>query len=103
MHILKELKHYLVATFGEDIVEVILFGSQANGKATEDSDFDILVLVAEDYNWQMRDRIMDKAFDIGLKYQVLFDIHVLSLKEKQNSLRGKEPVYVSAMERGIYA
>jgi uncharacterized protein len=103
LRILKELKQYLVAGFGDDIVEVILFGSQANNKATADSDFDILVLVAGDYNWQKRDRIMDKAFDIGLKYQVLFDIHILSLNEKENSLRGKEPVYVNAMERGIYA
>lgn len=51
----------------------------------------------------MRDRIMDKAFDIGLKYLVLFDIHLLSLNEKHNSLRGKEPLIVNAIERGIYA
>jgi predicted nucleotidyltransferase len=100
---LKELKQYLITGFGDDIVDVILFGSQASGKATEDSDFDILVVVANDYNWQMRDRIMDKAFDIGLKYQVLFDIHLLSLNEKRNSLRGKEPLIVNAIERGIYA
>jgi predicted nucleotidyltransferase len=103
IHILKELKQYLITGFGDDIVDVILFGSQASGKATEDSDFDILVVVANDYNWQMRDRIMDKAFDIGLKYQVLFDIHLLSLNEKRNSLRGKEPLIVNAIERGIYA
>ena len=103
IHILKELKQYLITGFGDDIVDVILFGSQASGKATEDSDFDILVVVANDYNWQMRDRIMDKAFDIGLKYQVLFDIHLLSLNEKHNSLRGKEPLIVNAIERGIYA
>ncbi|PKP49651.1 MAG: nucleotidyltransferase [Bacteroidetes bacterium HGW-Bacteroidetes-11] len=103
IHILKELKQYLITGFGDDIVDVILFGSQASGKATEDSDFDILVVVANDYNWQMRERIMDKAFDIGLKYQVLFDIHLLSLNEKRNSLRGKEPLIVNAIERGIYA
>lgn len=38
-----------------------------------------------------------------MKYKVLFDIHILSLSEKQSSLRGKEPVYVNAMEKGIYA
>ncbi|MHC1777693.1 MAG: nucleotidyltransferase domain-containing protein [Lentimicrobium sp.] len=103
IHILKELKQYLIAGFGDDIVDVILFGSQVSGKATEGSDFDILLVVARDYNWQMRDRIMDKAFDIGLKYQVLFDIHLLSLNEKRNSLRGKEPVIANAIERGIYA
>lgn len=103
IHILKELKQYLIAGFGDDIVDVILFGSQASGKAVKESDFDILVVVAMDYNWQMRDRIMDKAFDIGLKHQVLFDIHLLSLNEKRDSLRGKEPVIVNAIERGIYA
>lgn len=103
IHILKELKQYLITVFGDNIVDVILFGSQASGKASEDSDFDILVVVANDYNWQMRDRILDKAFDIGLKYLVLFDIHLLSLNEKHNSLRGKEPLIVNAIERGIYA
>ena len=103
IQILKELKQYLIAGFGDDIVDVILFGSQVSGKATEGSDFDILLVVSRDYDWQMRDRIMDKAFDIGLKYQVLFDIHLLSLNEKRNSLRGKEPVIANAIERGIYA
>jgi len=44
LRILKELKHYLVAEFGDNILDVILFGSQASGNSSEDSDYDILIL-----------------------------------------------------------
>lgn len=37
---LKELKNLLVARFGEDIKDVVLFGSRAIGKEHKDSDFD---------------------------------------------------------------
>jgi predicted nucleotidyltransferase len=43
--IITELKKALVAQFGDNIVDIILFGSQASGKFTEDSDYDILMLL----------------------------------------------------------
>lgn len=101
--ILKELKHYLIAEFGENILDVILFGSQADGVYKEGSDFDILIVLSHDYDWKYQEGIFDKAFDIGLKYSVLFDIHLLSLNEKNNKLKGKEPLIVNALEKGIYA
>jgi predicted nucleotidyltransferase len=101
--IITELKRVLVSQFGDNIIDVILFGSQASGKSTEDSDYDILILVANDYNWKYQNLLFDKAFDVGLKYQVLFDLHLLSVNEKNNLLRGKEPIFINAMEKGIYA
>lgn len=101
--VLKELKRHLVSEFGDQIVDVILFGSQSTGKSSDDSDYDVLILLSHDYDWKYRNLIFDKAFDVGLKYQVLFDLHLLSLNEKNNTLRGKEPIFINAMEKGIHA
>ena len=101
--ILKALKHHLVSRFGDDINDVILFGSQASGKSMDDSDYDILVLLTNDYDWKYQNLLFDKAFDVGLKYHVLFDLHLLSLNERANSLKGKEPLIVNALKNGIHA
>jgi len=101
--IITELKRVLVSHFGDNIVDVILFGSQVSGKSTEDSDYDILILIANDYDWRYQNLLFDKSFDVGLKYQVLFDLHLLSINEKNNLIRGKEPIFVNAIQKGIYA
>lgn len=42
--IVEELKRRLLASNGERIRRVILYGSRAQGSATEESDFDLLVV-----------------------------------------------------------
>lgn len=101
--VITELKRDLVSQFGDNIKDVILFGSQASGNSKEDSDYDILILLANDYDWKYQNLVFDKAFDVGLEYQVLFDLHLLSVNEKNNTLRGKEPILVNAMQKGIHA
>jgi len=101
--VITELKNELVSQFGDDVLDVILFGSQASGESSDDSDYDILILVSNDYDWKYRNLVFDKAFDVGLKYGVLFDINLLSVNEMEHSLRGKEPIFVNAMQKGIHA
>ncbi len=43
--ILAELKQRLTELYGERLSQLILFGSQARGDATEDSDVDVLVVL----------------------------------------------------------
>ena len=81
----------------------ILFGSQAPGKSTEYSDYDIFILLSHDYDWKYQNLLFDKAFDVGLKYDVLFDLHLLSLNERNNALKGKEPIFINALAKGIHA
>jgi predicted nucleotidyltransferase len=42
--IIKELKNLLIENFGNNIKDVVLFGSQLKGKATDDSDVDVLIV-----------------------------------------------------------
>ncbi|MCP4402639.1 MAG: nucleotidyltransferase domain-containing protein [bacterium] len=101
--ILHELKCLLQEHFHHVIQDVILFGSQARGTANEDSDYDVLIGVNGDYDWRMRDKITDIAYDLELKYDVCFDKHLISTDELHNSIRGVQPVFVDAIQHGVYA
>jgi predicted nucleotidyltransferase len=101
--IIKELKAALVARFGEDIKEVILFGSRATGKAHKDSDYDVLVILNNDYDWKYRDKITTVVYDLELKYDIFIDIKIISTNELYQTIEGKHPLYQDAMQEGIYA
>lgn len=101
--ILKELKALLIKHFGEDINDVILFGSQATGKAHEHSDYDVLIVLKNDYDWQYRDRIRNVIYEMELKHDIFWDNKIISLNELHHTLKGKYPLFTDALQQGIYA
>lgn len=50
--------------FGDEVLEVRLFGSYARGEADEDSDVDLAV-VLEHADWPRRREVIDLATDVG--------------------------------------
>ncbi len=50
--ILKDLKLSLIDKFGNNINDVILFGSQINDSAAKCSDYDILIILKDKPDWQ---------------------------------------------------
>ena len=100
--ILNDLKLGLLEKYSGSLNNVILFGSQASNKATEYSDYDILILLNEDYSRQDEDTILDICYEIDLKYNILIDAHLLSTNELM-TLRGKQPVFLNAIKNGMYA
>lgn len=101
--LLKELKALLLANFGDDIKDVILFGSRVMGEAQEDSDFDVLIILNCDYDWQYRGRITAVIYDMELEHNIFIDTKVISVNELRNTLKGKHPLYSDAIETGVYA
>ena len=89
--------------YGENIKDVILFGSQAKETANEFSDYDVLIILKNQYDWKYRKQINHTIFDLELKHEVLFDTHLLSEYELENTLKGAEPIYQNALKQGIYA
>ncbi len=49
--ILESLKKYLQTEYKSNLVQVILFGSQARGEAKLDSDIDILIVLKNDFDY----------------------------------------------------
>ena len=49
--ILAELRHYLEALYGERLVIMVLYGSQARGDSRPDSDIDVLIVLKEPFNY----------------------------------------------------
>ena len=101
--LIQSLKILLQNNFGNNIKDVILFGSQAKGTASEKSDYDILIILNDTYDWKYRDQMTDVIYDMELKYDILFDKHLLTLHEIKHGIKGAEPIYQNAIKQGIYA
>ncbi len=100
--ILSDLKEHLIQNYDGSINEIILFGSHARAESTEDSDYDILIVLDNDYSAKDENIILDLCYDINLKHNILIDAHLLSKREIK-SIRGKQPIFVNALKSGIHA
>jgi len=98
--ILQDLKKQLTNYFGNDLVNVYLFGSQAKNTENEDSDYDILILLKTKKGWREKDHVIDICYDIDLKHDILIDPHILA-EEELTSIRGRQPIFINAMLNGI--
>lgn len=100
--ILADLKKHLIQNYNGSIKEIVLFGSHASGKSTQDSDYDVLIVLDNDYSAKDENIILDLCYDINLKYDILIDAHLLSQREIE-TIRGKQPIFVNALKNGIHA
>ena len=100
--IAEELKQVLTEKLGSNLKEVILFGSQAYGDASDDSDYDFLIILENLPDWRLKRKISEMCYQLDLKYETFIDVHILG-KDELNTLRGKQPIFQTALKNGIYA
>jgi predicted nucleotidyltransferase len=60
LRILKAVKAHLESTYGDGVRQVILYGSQARGDATEASDVDVAVIVGDSLDPREVERSLDE-------------------------------------------
>lgn len=99
---LNDLDHLLRSRFPDILKDVILFGSRVYGKGHKDSDYDILIILKQKADWKTEREISDICYEIDLKYNIITDTHIMSVSEL-STLRGKQPVFLNAISKGLYA
>jgi len=100
--VLNDLNSLLKTRFGDNLKELVLFGSQVNGTSHDDSDFDFLVILKQKADSKTEREISDICYEIDLKYNIITDVHILSEGEL-SSIRGKQPIFVNALLIGMHA
>jgi predicted nucleotidyltransferase len=100
--IIKDLKTRLSNHLKDNLIDVILFGSQLTGKNSNDSDYDILIVIKKKSNWKIERLISDICYEIELEYGIMTDSHLLTENEL-NLPRGKQPIFYNAINQGYHA
>ena len=97
--ILRELRQALEALYGERLVHLVLFGSQARGDAEPGSDIDVLVVLkGPENNMEETARVSDIVYDLSLQYNTVIScIFVDSVRYD----RGRGPLIRNVRREGI--
>src|SRR6185295_16614568 len=62
-----------------NVIDMRLFGSEARGDATPESDLDVLIVVQPDEDRvPLEDRLIDIAFDVNLEFNVYISPRVVT-------------------------
>jgi predicted nucleotidyltransferase len=100
--ILQQFKTKLIKRFGEEVNDVVLFGSQASGDSHDYSDYDILIILNKDYDRAYKEKLLDLIYNFELEYEVFIDFKIISVHELTHSLRGKQPLFQDAIKNGVH-
>ena len=98
--IIKDLKELLLKHYSAEIDRIIFFGSRTRGDSEKYSDYDILIILKNDYDWRLEDKILSLCYEIDLKHNILTDVKIIS-NQALNSIRGKQPFITDALEKGV--
>ena len=97
---MNEFKALLIKQYPNLIGKMILFGSRAENKENEYSDYDILLVLKKSYNRKFEENVLDIAYDIILKYDILTDLKFIT-KDELQTIKGSLPFIQSAMNNGV--
>ncbi|NOQ25833.1 MAG: nucleotidyltransferase domain-containing protein [Bacteroidales bacterium] len=86
--ILNDLKLSLTLSLSDNLIDLVLFGSQLSGNSSDNSDYDILIVVKDKTDWKLERQISDICYEIDLRYNIITDTHILSENEFETP-RGK--------------
>jgi predicted nucleotidyltransferase len=80
---------------------IILYGSQATGRAAPDSDVDLLVLLDEDISTPIRRHIHDMLYDIALWEDVVISVIIKETDKWNLPISKATPLYQNIQKEGI--
>jgi len=99
---LAEFVNRLRKTLPANVLDVRLFGSEARGEATSESDIDVLVVVQPDAERvRLEDRIIDLAFDVNLEFGVYISPRVVTAEILNDPVRRETPFLKNVTRESI--
>jgi predicted nucleotidyltransferase len=97
--ILAEFHHYLEVLYNEQLVKVVLYGSQARGDARPDSDIDILIVLEEPFNYSAEiERTGDFTATLSLQHNTVISRAFVSAERFHNE---NGPFFRNVRREGI--
>ncbi|MGH9938758.1 MAG: nucleotidyltransferase domain-containing protein [Blastocatellia bacterium] len=97
--ILSELRGRLVEHYGDRLVDVVLFGSQARGDASPGSDIDVMaVLKGAVYPGAEIERTGDFVAELSLKYDVLISV---IFRSEEAFYYSETPLLINVRREGV--
>ncbi len=95
--ILRELKKSLESFLGDQLVNMVLFGSMARGDYRDESDIDV-ALIVRGLTRELKGRILDEVAELELAHDMPLSVLVFS-EEEFNRLKRRERRIALDIER----
>lgn len=96
----EELIHGLTDIFQDNISMIILYGSAARNKATNESDIDIAIIIKNEMDNQTKKRFISWAADMDIRYEKVFSIVDIQ-EDKMKKWESVLPFYQNIRKEGI--
>ena len=97
--LLVEVKKRLKEIYGDNLKDVILYGSYARGDFSQGSDIDLIILLGKmEQRMTERKKYFDAIWELELKYDMV--ISILPFKEEEYKTR-RLPIILNAKREGI--
>lgn len=98
--ILAQLRQYLQQEYGDRLVCLVLFGSQARKEATDQSDIDVLAVLEPSFNYSEEIRRTNTFIaDLCLEYSVLVSLVFASRDRFDNE---NSPFFMNVRREGVF-